>query len=109
MAQRSDIFIDQGSDFSTTIPVTDDDGNPVDVQGLGYTANAHFKKTYSSSNTFNFDVSLSTTNIIISLSGNTSANIAAGRFVYDIKLWDSSNNPLRVAEGIVHLTPQVTT
>ena len=48
MAIKANLIIDQGTDYSTSINLTDDDGNIVNLSG--YTANGQIRKTYSSSN-----------------------------------------------------------
>ena len=48
MAIIANIFIDQGTDFSITVDVTDSAGNVLDL--TGYSAAAQIRKTYSSSN-----------------------------------------------------------
>ena len=46
---------------------------------------------------------------MISLDAETTSNIAAGRYVYDLILKDySSNNVSRLLEGIVNVLPKVT-
>jgi hypothetical protein len=45
--------------------------------------------------------------VTLSLSSNATANIVAGRYVYDVEV-TVANSVYRVAEGIVTVTPQVT-
>ena len=47
MASISNIFIDQGADFTTTVTVTDSNGDAVSL--AGYSAAAQIRKSYSSS------------------------------------------------------------
>ena len=47
MAAVSNLYIDQGSDFSTTISLTDSNGDILVL--TGYTAIAQIRKTYGSS------------------------------------------------------------
>jgi hypothetical protein len=44
----------------------------------------------------------------MSLTSANTANISAGRYVYDVIIKNSSNNITRVLEGIVNIVPQVT-
>ena len=48
MASISNIFIDQGTDFSITVDVTQADGAALNL--TGYSAAAQIRKTYGSSN-----------------------------------------------------------
>lgn len=108
MALKANIVIDQGTDFSTSINVTNDDGDIVDL--TGYTAAAQMRKHYTSANAYNFTTSISAGQgiVTISMTANTTAAITAGRYVYDCELTSSSNAVTRLVEGIVTVTPQVT-
>ena len=46
MAAKANIVIDQGADFSSTITVTDDAGDAVDL--TGYTASGQIRQHYTS-------------------------------------------------------------
>lgn len=107
MASKANLIIDQGTTFSTTITVTDDDGNALDLSG--YTGAAQIRKHYTSSNSVSFNVSISaaTGEVTLSLTANATSNIVAGRYVYDCEL-TNSGTVSRVLEGIVTVTPQVT-
>lgn len=108
MAIKANITIDQGSDFSTEIDVLDDAGDVVDL--TGYTGAAQMRKHYTSSTSTAFNVSINASGGTVTLSMNaaTSANVTAGRYVYDCELTSSSNTVSRLVEGIVTVTPQVT-
>lgn len=108
MAIKANLVVDQGTDFSTSIDLLDDDGNVINL--AGYTANAQFRKTYSSSNAVTFSTSLQASNgvVTISLTANQTSNVEAGRYVYDVFLTTSGNVKSRIVEGIVTITPRVT-
>lgn len=107
MAIKANLIIDQGTDYSTTIMLTDVDDNQVSL--TGFTANAQMRKTYTSSNSVAFTVTLNESfgEVILSLTDTQTANIVAGRYVYDVVL-TSNNITSRVIEGIVTVTPRVT-
>ena len=49
--------------------------------------------------------------ISLRLGANVTANIAPGRYVYDVLIYsntDAANNTIRVLEGIINVTPGVT-
>ena len=52
MAVKANITIDQGTDFATSIDVTDDNGDPTDL--TGFTGAAQLRKHYTSANSFAF-------------------------------------------------------
>ena len=109
MATKANIVIDQGTTFSTTINLTDDDDAPINL--TGYSGRSKMKKHYTSSNSHTFTVSLggNTGVLVLSLSANQTSNIVPGRYVYDVELIDTSNVVSRIVEGIVTVTPEVTT
>lgn len=108
MAIKANIVIDQGSTFQTSINVTDDDDNVVNLSG--YSANAQMRKHYTSSNSFSFTTSISPTLGIVTLSmtANTTNSITPGRYMYDCELTDTNGAVTRLVEGVVTVTPGVT-
>ena len=107
MAIKANIIIDQGTDYSTSINLTDADGNVVVL--TNYTANSQIRKTYSSSNAVHFSTSIDTSNgvITLSLTDSQTANLVAGRYVYDVVVTTGATTS-RIVEGIVTVTPRVT-
>jgi hypothetical protein len=108
MALKANITIDQGTTFATTIDVTDEDGNIVNL--TGFTGAAQMRKHYTSTAQTAFTVSITaaTGAVSLSLSANVTNNIAAGRYVYDCELTDTTGTVSRLVEGIVTVTPGVT-
>lgn len=108
MAIKANLVVDQGSTFVTTLNLTDADDIPLDL--TSYTGSSQLRKHYTSSNSTSFTVATggNTGVITLSLSANTTANLAAGRYMYDVEIADSSNNITRVVEGIVTVTPNIT-
>lgn len=109
-AGYQELFIEQGADYNITITIDDVDGLPFDL--TGYTSKSQIRKSYYSANAAGqFTITIPTpTNggIVLALPAANTANIAAGRYVYDILIKDSSNNTTRVLEGIVNVLPRVT-
>ena len=108
MAIKANIIIDQGATYSTSLDLTDDNGNPLDL--TLFTAAAQMRKHYTSSNAVNFVVTTggATGVLTLALSANTTANIASGRYLYDVELTDSDFNVSRIVEGIVTINPNIT-
>ena len=109
MAQISNIYIDQGCDFSITIDVTDAAGNVLDM--TDYTAEAQIRKTYSSSSvtaTFSTAINESGGQVNVSLTSTQTSAIESGRYVYDVNITDASGSTSRVVEGQAIITPGVT-
>lgn len=109
MAIIANLFIDQGTDFSVTVDVTDTDGSVLDLDG--YTASAQIRKTYSSSSvsaTFGTSISASNGQVTLTLSDTVTAGLSAGRYVYDLNIESSGGQVTRVVEGQAIVTPGVT-
>ena len=108
MATKANIIIDQGTTFSTVINLADDNGDPIDL--TGYTGDSEMRKHYSSSNSQSFTVSLGGANgtVTLSLTSTQTANLVAGRYVYDVELRSGANVVSRIVEGVITVTPEVT-
>ena len=107
MAIKSNITIDQGTDYEVTINVRD--ANTTAISLTGFTGQAQLRKYYTSSRKYDFTVTVSanTGEVTMAMSAANSANIAAGRYVYDCILVSSSNVVSRIVEGIVTINPRV--
>jgi hypothetical protein len=107
MATKANLIIDQGSSFSTSIALTDNDGVALNL--TGYTGAAQIRKHYTSSTAVTFTVTIDVPNgeVLLSLTSTQTAAIAAGRYVYDVELTIGSLVS-RVIEGIITVTPEVT-
>ena len=110
MAILANIFIDQHTDFSITVDVTDATGNVLNL--TGYTAAAQMRKTYGSSTvsaTFSTTINASQGQVTLSLNDTQTTGLESGRYVYDLNITKtSSSETTRVVEGQAILTPGVT-
>ena len=111
MGAKANIIIDQGTDYSTVLSVTNDDGTPTNLSG--YTAAGQMRKHYASSTptaTFviTFDTDRTTGLLTVSLAKSVTNAIPAGRYVYDVEITSSGDKTTRLVEGIATVTPQVT-
>jgi hypothetical protein len=108
MALKANITIDQGTSFATTIDVTDEEGNLIDL--TGFTGAAQMRKHYTSVTSTSFTVSINASLGAVSLimTANVTNSIAPGRYVYDCELTDTTGTVSRLVEGIVTVTPGVT-
>jgi len=109
-AGYTELFLEQGASFNTSIVLDDVAGEAFNLQS--YSASSQMRKSYYSSNaaatftvTTGNDPTLGV--ITISLDSANTANIYPGRYVYDVYLNNQSSR-IRVLEGIVNVTPQVT-
>lgn len=109
MAIKANLVIDQGTDFSATIDVTEADGETV-FDLTGYTVAAQMRKNYASLSavTFNASHNDSLGQITVALSSTLSADVEPGRYLYDVEMTSPLGEVTRVVEGIVTVTPGMT-
>jgi len=113
VSEYVELYIDQGTDFSTTIEIRDDNTNlPQDL--TGFTIRGSLKKSLLSTNTSaSFVCDTGGANIdgliFISLSAANTANLKAGSYFFDIITIDTiSNIHNRLIEGVIYVTPAIT-
>lgn len=111
-AAYSNLYLEQGTTFSTTITIDDVYGDIFDL--TGFSANSQMRKSYYSANataTFTTLVDSSKGTIALSLTAAQTANISPGRYVYDTIISANTgieNTVTRVLEGIIDVSPRVT-
>lgn len=109
MATISNLYIDQGSDFSAIVTLNNQDGTPINL--TGFAVKSQFRKSYQSSVAVDFIVSLYNApqgKIRLQLPANSSSSVAAGRYLYDVEITSPSNERKRALEGVVVITPEIT-
>ncbi len=111
MAAYVELFMDQGATFNNIINLTDDLTND-SLNISGYLVQSQMRRSYYSANA-SASISCTITNaangeITLSLPASETANIKAGRYLFDIQTTDRSNNVVRVLEGIMTVTPRIT-
>ena len=110
MASISNIFIDQGANFSTTLTINDSTGSALDL--TNYTAIAQIRKSPSSSTSVSFTAAFvdprTSGKITLTLTDTQTTALEAGRFVYDVVITAADGTKTRVVEGQVTVNPSVT-
>ena len=110
MASVSNLAIDQGTTYETTILVNDDTGSARNL--VGYTVRGQLRRSYYSSNSVTWTAQINSPvdgEITISLTAAQTANLKAGRYVYDVELISNSTAAVeRIIEGIITVYPEVT-
>ena len=109
MAAFTELLIEQGATFSTTINVEDSAGSAINL--YGYSASSQMRKSYyATSNTIITSTITGNANgeITLSMSSATSSNVSAGRYVFDLLITAPNATKTRVVEGIVIVSPGVT-
>ena len=108
MAALSNIYIDQGSDFTSVITLTDSNSDALNL--TGYSALAQIRKSHGSTTiaaTFGTALTTTTGQLTMTLADTITAAMDSGRYVYDVLLTDGSGDKTRVLEGQAILTPGV--
>lgn len=111
MAAYVELYMDQNATFSNIINISDDITN-ANVNVAGYTVTSQLRRSYYSQNAAaNLVCAITnpaTGEITMSLDAANTANIPAGRYLFDVKIKDTSNVVSRILEGIITVTPAVT-
>ena len=108
MATTKNLVIDQGATFSANIQFLDNSKNPIAL--TGYDIKSQMRRSYSSANATTFTANITNTttgNVSISLTSGQTANLIAGRYIYDIEA-NVAATVVRIVEGIVTVNPGVT-
>ena len=107
MAVMTNIVLDQGTTFNMTVNLTNDDLSAKDL--TYYTVTSQMRKSYDATTATSFTTAkVDATGVVtLSLPATETAAVKAGRYVYDVEI-ASSTETLRVLEGLVTVTPNVT-
>lgn len=110
MAAYVELFVDQGANFNNVINLTDDVTN-LNVNVQGYTVISQMRRSYYSANA-SANITCSITNalngeITMTMNANTTANIKAGRYLFDMRVTDRGGVVNRILEGIITVTPRI--
>jgi len=109
LAAFSEIVIEQGATFGSTLNVEDTYGNAINL--YAYTANSQMRKSYYSSSATTITASVTGTangEVTLSMTSSNTANLTPGRYVYDVIITSPTSVVTRVVEGIVTVLPSVT-
>ena len=109
MAAVQNLYIDQGADFSADIGIYDDFNSPWDLNG--YTGESKIKKSYysSTSTPFTVTVNAATATVTLALTAANTSALSEGRYLYDVVITSAAGTKTRVIEGLVTINPGVTT
>jgi hypothetical protein len=103
MAANEDLYTDQGCTFSSTITVYGITNEPFNL--TGYSARGQIRKSYASTNFVAFTTVVQSGSVVISLTADQTRAMKAGRYLYDVEIYNASNNVIRIAQGIFEIDP----
>lgn len=110
MAQFIELNLDQGADFKFDMTISNDDGTAKNI--TNYTFSSSIKKSYySSTTTANLTPTIVDANsglVRFAITAANNSTIKAGRYLFDIKQVDTSNNVSRIVEGLFIVNPRIT-
>jgi phage tail sheath gpL-like len=111
MAAYVELYMDQGTTWTNVINLTDDTTGAY-VNAAGYSVSSQMRRSYYSANaTANITCEVTddaTGEITLSLTADETANIKAGRYLFDVETTDTGDTVTRILEGIITVTPGVT-
>jgi len=107
MAQEVLLSVDQGSNLSIEITVTDSNGDLWDLST--YTIESKFAKNPYTNTVYSFAGTGAANGLLnLTMNAETSASVPSGRYVYDIEITSTSNTTTRVQEGLIYFNPNIT-
>jgi hypothetical protein len=110
LAAYVELTIEQGANLTSTITVSDSQGDAVNL--TTYSASAQLRKSYysSSANTLTATITGNANGqITMSMTASNTAALTPGRYVYDLIITNSTDNSkTRVVEGTAIVLPSVT-
>lgn len=110
MAIYTNLNLDQGSTFTTTVIVEGPDGI---VDLTNYIAAAQLRRSYKSVSSIDFDVVIvspaSLGRVVMKLTAEQTSTLKEGRYVFDLEIKNTVNGEVyRVVEGQIIVNPGVT-
>jgi hypothetical protein len=111
MAAYVELYMDQGATWTNVINLTDDVTN-ASINISGYNITSQMRRSYYSANA-SANISCQITDassgeVTLSLTSGETANIKAGRYLFDVKVSSPASQTIRLIEGIITVTPGVT-
>jgi hypothetical protein len=109
MAVITNFYIDTGWTFGAVIRDKGSDGLTSNL--TGYSVTSYIRKSYASSTHIDFNAtifSITAGQVRVSLTDEQTTDIKPGRYMYDIEIQNSTGERLRISEGIIIFTPQIT-
>ena len=108
MATKLNLIIDQGATYTNSSIIAYDTSNTA-INLSTYTVASKLRKHYTSTNSVSFTATGNSTGYVsLTLTANVTANIASGRYVYDVELVSNTTTVERIVEGIVTVFPEAT-
>lgn len=106
-ALKYDLVIEQGSTYRRTIPVLNDAGVPISLDG--WTARGQIRRNYGSPDVaYVLGLTVGDTDVELEIPAEDSSEWPWRSGVYDIEIVDADGAPTRLLQGTVTVLPEVT-
>lgn len=110
MAAYVELTIEQGANLISYVTVSDDYGSTINLQT--YSVSSQLRKSYYSTSSVPITATItgiSNGEITLTMTSANTANLTAGRYLYDLIIKNSVDNYItRVIEGTAVILPSVT-
>ena len=110
LAEFVELEIDAGATFSTEIIVSEDNGTGKNL--VNYSVASQLRKSYYSSTATDFDINITDSSngiFVMGISAANTANLRAGRYVFDVELENTNDGTVtRIFEGVITVLPNAT-
>jgi len=106
---KQQLFCPQGTDFSTSVTLTADDGTAINVAGYVF-GSAIRKNVYSDNASAQFVITTPDApngNVQIALTAANSANLEQGSYLYTVQMCSTANITSVLLDGIFNVIPNV--
>jgi len=105
MSTSEDLYADQGCTFSSAINVYEGNNEPFDL--TDYDARGQIRKSYASTNFVEFTCTVGSGSVAISLTAEQTRAMKAGRYLYNVEIYNEGGNVIPIAQGIFEIDPSV--
>lgn len=108
-ATRTNIYVDQGTDYFANLELISDDGEP--FIATGFTFFCDVKKLYSSTLTFSANCALVEgidNSFDLSIDSSLTVNLEPGKYQYDIFMRGTGGSLDKILEGLLFIVPSIT-
>jgi FlaG/FlaF family flagellin (archaellin) len=108
MAIKTNLIVDQGTNFVYNVYLIDSAGDPFPL--TDYSANAQIRRSYTSYSyaTMNVDINEAGGVLTLSMNSTTTGSLTNTRYVYDLELTSNTGIVSRIVEGYVSINLGVT-
>ena len=106
MSTRVNLYLDQGTDFRTTIELFDGDNDELAIGTYNFYSD--IRKMYSSSSAASFSIEQANNDITLVLTANTTNSLTPGKYQYDVLMRKTSGELSKIVEGLIFIVPTMT-